>query len=544
MNQDGQSTEQNGVKKVNTYMARNDLLDLDSGKHTNLMKDNVELGLKIEVNKKFEASVEDIEEGEMVNHLTVEHSWANLAVGARKSEVCPYLKDIVRDYHVFYIGIVETKFNNVDRRDVDSLIGGSWDFFHFPAIGNSGGILSSSQVIVGDLTTPSWGDWKVATIYGSNYYIERKSLWRLLESSLVGTGPSLVGGDFNCILSRDEKKGGKRFLLSRGAREMRDFMTNSDLHDASFIGLNFTWYNNKLVPSGKVRHLARVVSDHCPIIFKLETIQHNKTRFIRFEDTWRSYPAAWNIVYNSWRRKDFGDEVEVLRRKLRRKLRALFFWSKNKCKDLCKLEEDLKLEILELKIKEASVETFTVEDLVLLWSKVHELNITLRRLSTWWYQRAKARWQEEGDTNSIFFHNFASARRNAKLIRQIKDENNQMVEDKNQIEQVFIQFFEKKWRCRECQLTGWPRIAEEQRLSSLDMKFLDAEFLLEECKEAVFQQVNKLKKLVPKMISEKQMAFIPSRSMSEHCILTHEIFNKFKTSKNKKGFMAVKLDME
>ncbi|XP_020671991.1 uncharacterized protein LOC110091999 [Dendrobium catenatum] len=200
-----------------------------------------------------------------------------------------------------------------------------------------------------------------------------------------------------------------------------------------------------------------------------------------------------------------------------------------------------------------------------------------------------------------------------------------MVEDESLIEQVFIQFFEKKWRSRECQLTGWPRIAAEQKLSLLDMNFLDAEFLLEECKEAIFQQgnnkssrvdgvtfsffkcywkhvgdstwkaisiffifgsmhnewkdtlivlipqvknpivpsnfrpislcqttykivstmlVNRLKKLMPKICSEEQMAFIPGRSMSEHCILAHEIFHRFKVSKNKKWCMVVKHDME
>ncbi|XP_020698070.1 uncharacterized protein LOC110110788 [Dendrobium catenatum] len=173
---------------------------------------------------------------------------------ARKSEDSLYLKQIVRDYDVFYIGIMETKLNKVDRRDVDIIIGGSWDSFHFPAVGNSGGILvlwdknvasfvveeSSSQMDVGDLTTPYCGVWKVGTVYGSNCYVERRSLWRLLESSLAGMGPSLVGGDFNYILSRDEKKGGNRFLLSRGSREMRDFMTNSDLHDVGFVGPNFT----------------------------------------------------------------------------------------------------------------------------------------------------------------------------------------------------------------------------------------------------------------------------------------------------------------
>ncbi|KAI0515992.1 hypothetical protein KFK09_008663 [Dendrobium nobile] len=56
--------------------------------------------------------------------------------------------------------------------------------------------------------------------------------------------------------------------------------------------------------------------------------------------------------------------------------------------------------------------------------------------------------------------------------------------------------------------------------------------------------VNRLKKCISKMISEEQMAFIPGRSISEHCLLVQEVFHKFKFSKNKKGLIAIKLDME
>ncbi|PKU70516.1 Putative ribonuclease H protein [Dendrobium catenatum] len=56
--------------------------------------------------------------------------------------------------------------------------------------------------------------------------------------------------------------------------------------------------------------------------------------------------------------------------------------------------------------------------------------------------------------------------------------------------------------------------------------------------------VNRLKKCISKLITEEQMAFMPGRSISEHCLLAQEIFHKFKISKNKKGLMALKLDME
>ncbi|PKU81030.1 integrator complex subunit 11 [Dendrobium catenatum] len=56
--------------------------------------------------------------------------------------------------------------------------------------------------------------------------------------------------------------------------------------------------------------------------------------------------------------------------------------------------------------------------------------------------------------------------------------------------------------------------------------------------------VNRLKNGISRLISEEKMAFIPGRSISEHCLLAQEIFHKFKVSKNKKGLMAIKLDME
>ncbi|KAI0498501.1 hypothetical protein KFK09_019389 [Dendrobium nobile] len=56
--------------------------------------------------------------------------------------------------------------------------------------------------------------------------------------------------------------------------------------------------------------------------------------------------------------------------------------------------------------------------------------------------------------------------------------------------------------------------------------------------------VNRIKFYISNIISEEQTAFIPCRSMSEHCLLAQEIFNKFRISKIKNGMMEIKLDME
>ncbi|XP_020680702.1 uncharacterized protein LOC110098272 [Dendrobium catenatum] len=446
----------------------------------------------------------------------------NNGTGAGKKEESLNLKEIVRDQDVFFIGKV---VSFVVKE-------------------------TSSQVIFGDLYVPNLGSWKVATVYGSRYCKERGSLWSQLERCMEDSIPSIIGGDFNCILNKEEKRGGKRFLFSGGPRDMKCFMKNSDFHDVRSIGPRFTWCNNKegasriwerldrclmnsvalqKLPLAIIRHLVRVASDHSPIVFKLDERVRLKLKTIRFEDTWRSYPMLGVLCIIH------GRKMTLV------------------------MKEKLKREILELQNKEALREDWSADDLFLLKSEVHDLNVTLRRLSTRWNQRAKARWHEVGDTNSKLFHNFAT---------------------------VFIHYFQAKWKSRDCELSGWPLVSENQKLNPDDVAALNSEFSVSELQMSVFQQgnnrspdtlivlitkvknplipsnyrpislcqtnykiaatmlVNRLKNCISKMIAEEQMAFIPGRSISEHYLLAQEIFHKFKISKSKKGLMAIMFDME
>ncbi|XP_020696805.1 uncharacterized protein LOC110109919 [Dendrobium catenatum] len=221
---------------------------------------------------------------------------------------------------------------------------------------------------------------------------------------------------------------------------MKSFMMNSDFHDIGSVVPRFTWCNNKegtyriwerldicmlnsaasqKLPVATIKHLAKVASDHSPIVLNMgDKVQFKEKNFM-FEDTWRSYPAAKS--------------------------------------------EKLKKEILELQNKEALGDNWSVDDLFVLRNKVHELNVTLRRLSTWWNQRAKARWPEEGDTNSKLFQNFASARRNGNQINQIRDEHNVLHDDEDQI---------------------------EKKVTDEDMVMLNEDFSVNELQFLVFQQGN------------------------------------------------------
>lgn len=56
--------------------------------------------------------------------------------------------------------------------------------------------------------------------------------------------------------------------------------------------------------------------------------------------------------------------------------------------------------------------------------------------------------------------------------------------------------------------------------------------------------VNRLKGILPCLISEEQAAFVHGRSISAHCLLGQEIMHKFKASKSNSGWLAMKVDME
>ncbi|PKU68359.1 putative mitochondrial protein [Dendrobium catenatum] len=82
-----------------------------------------------------------------------------------------------------------------------------------------------------------------------------------------------------------------------------------------------------------------------------------------------------------------------------------------------------------------------------------------------------------------FFHSAASAKKNFNLISCIKDGDGNEVEEQNQIEDVFIQFFKQKWGERSCLLAGWP--LNQYTLDTEDRNLLCKNFSIEEVEMAI-----------------------------------------------------------
>ncbi|KAI0510967.1 hypothetical protein KFK09_011583 [Dendrobium nobile] len=155
-----------------------------------------------------------------------------------------------------------------------------------------------------------------------------------------------------------------------------------------------------------------------------------------------------------------------------------------------------------------------------------------------WKQIAKVKWIEDGDSNTKFFHAFTNAKRNVNWVSQVRNSNGMLTEDSKEVDEVFFRFFQNKWKDKECCLENWPK--SWMVLGDEEGAMLEKELSVSEIKEVVMRLLG----VIPKILSEEQVAFVKGRSISDHLFLAQEVFNKLRHSKASIRYLAIKLDME
>ncbi|XP_073008889.1 uncharacterized protein [Typha latifolia] len=152
--------------------------------------------------------------------------------------------------------------------------------------------------------------WLMTAIYASNQLDQQKRLWE----ELVGLGslglPWLVGGDFNAILSTEEKRSYARVTLGPKSSNFAKFVEEAGVCDLGCEGVPFTWCNNQTghnqiwvrfdraiantdwvrkFPGSRVVHLDRSAIDHAPLLVVVQGESDSRRRPFRFELYWMEY---------------------------------------------------------------------------------------------------------------------------------------------------------------------------------------------------------------------------------------------------------------
>ncbi|XP_060182430.1 uncharacterized protein LOC132612110 [Lycium barbarum] len=287
------------------------------------------------------------------------------------------------------------------------------------------------------------------------------------------TSPWLVGGDFNVILNEEEKIGGLPVL----PQEYEDFafcMNSCELHEMSFKGSPFTWWNGR-------------AANDC-IFKRLDRIVHNDTFqnwFGHLEVEHLSKTSSDHAPLLQWETILTDDVFQSFKLKMKKLKAALSTWSKTTFGDIFNqlvIREDI------VKIKEQLFEENPSEENRMVIQKAQtELKLYLHYEEEFWRQKAGMDCFFEGDKNIRYFHSLVKGRRKRIQIRRIKDDTGNWLEDADSVAAEAINFFHKKFTHEEVSkdspiLNHIPELIREE-----DNILLAEQPTMEEVQKVVFE---------------------------------------------------------
>ncbi|KAM7255196.1 hypothetical protein ACFE04_020437 [Oxalis oulophora] len=237
--------------------------------------------------------------------------------------------------------LFETKRSVAEMEFLKGKLGFGYGFM-VAAVGRRGGIacLWNTDVSVNVLSfsishidVSVDGLWRCTGFYGNPVVCRRNQSWSLLADLKNRSElPWIVGGDFNEIVSNDEKRGG----CLRPERQMESFrmvLEDCGLREIQSEGPWFTWKNNNregneifekldrvvvndswslLFPDAAVAILASSISDHLPVMLNTQKLMGWQARLkgFRFENFWVENARCFEVVEQCWEnRRSWNDNI-------------------------------------------------------------------------------------------------------------------------------------------------------------------------------------------------------------------------------------------
>lgn len=298
-------------------------------------------------------------------------------------------------------------------------------------------------------------------VYASCSVSDRREMFdALIATSEHRMAPWVIGGDFNCILSPEEKMGG---ILSSGTSmiDFHGFMSAVGLSDAGFSGPKFTWTNKQTGQSHiqarldrvlvntqwlnsemsmTVKHLSRGPSDHSPLLLSKPPSVLAPGRFL-YQQMWHTHQDFLDFVKGNWNSNSSRDihPFYALQKKLKDLKVALRIWNREVFGDLNQAKKEVTALVAEREI--CFDENPTQDNRILLQQANARMFSILEREEIFWYQKSRINWMNYGDRNTSFFHQYAKVRRQQNFVRRLLLNGN-WVEDQESLHDGAIQYFQ------------------------------------------------------------------------------------------------------
>ncbi|XP_060961850.1 uncharacterized protein LOC133032047 [Cannabis sativa] len=300
--------------------------------------------------------------------------------------------------------------------------------------------------------------------YGAPDLASKSASWTLFQrfGDVAPLLPWLAIGDFNEILSNNDKSGGS----FRRESHMEAFRTSLDkyfLQEVPYNGDPFTWTKNRTTPHAlkerldwcfinnkwsthfhlpTVDHLDYFNSDHRAIavsfsfLSQTETPARSKSRF-RFEKLWLADPESVEIIMKSWNSSIISDPITAVLDNLSTCAKNLQSWHIGKYGKMKKTINSLQSKVADLNNSNSSSSDH--------FQELHNAEIVLEDLleqeEVYWQQRSRVDWLSCGDRNTKFFHAKASSRKSNNKIKFLHNSLGQKVYSKEDIAAVVQAFY-------------------------------------------------------------------------------------------------------
>ncbi|XP_024990649.1 uncharacterized protein LOC112524939 [Cynara cardunculus var. scolymus] len=361
------------------------------------------------------------------------------------------IKDLVQKEKCSVLGLQETKCDSFFRCLVCVDLGKQELWLCLCDSGRSGSILLSwddsvffkESEIKGDHFCGVVGLWQnvnkkvgMINVYNPQAQVQKTKVWEDL-SSVIQSALDVIWvilGDFNAVRFPEERMGSN--FDSKEASDFNNFISSSGLLDINFCGRRFTRFSKDgskmskldrfLVTSNffsiwkdpSVQVLHRSISDHCPILLKVNDFCMGPKPFRGF-DSWLGIDDFQKTVLSSWSSTSFLGAVDfVLKEKVNALKKDLRIWSKKNLANESKRKDEILKALFDWDSKAEKGGILAV-DCQKRDEWIFELMLLENRAKLDIQQKSRSKWALEGDENSKFFHNFVNYRRRRNNIKGI-----------------------------------------------------------------------------------------------------------------------------
>ncbi|XP_019241015.1 PREDICTED: uncharacterized protein LOC109221003 [Nicotiana attenuata] len=297
-------------------------------------------------------------------------------------------------------------------------------------------------------------------VYARSRAIKRRRLWNKLRSlSRQIHAPWSIAGDFNSIMTTEEKSGGNPHCLSKST-DFISCMEECGMTDPGFTGSPFTWCNGRsrgrriskrldgvlmneewdeAFNSVRIDHQSKTGSDHKLLLIRCTNDRQKVIKYFKFLNFWTDREDFLSLVESCWNTNVQGNPMWILQQKLKALAKSLSRWSRDTIGDV---QENVKQMEENTRLQE---EAYDLDDSEENRQELHKSQAEyirwLKMQDSILKQKARVKWAEEGDTNSKYFHSVIRERRRKTQLHMIKNRDGDWVEGNRNIAQAAIEHF-------------------------------------------------------------------------------------------------------